>query len=450
MANITKPGTGTLSTPVLSGGITNASIDATASRPYSFHTQDTDQGLLLDIINRKLQIESTLDDVFVDLGAEVSYNGGKVSIPDSVVMNVSSEKGPRTQVMPIENPLAGPGLGGVSERMQGNERFATVQYMKIYYNEFFQGVAGEKWGVHHNDMQVINYYTNEQPRLSKWFKEDRGKQYREALLERYAWPLTKDGVVNDTTGLTQSYNPNWFLANTDFSDNDALYDPTSSTFISNLDTAFQAADTGTNGVNANISLDYLIYLSEYAAKQKRIETVNIGGQESFVVCLPSSQYMKLLQDTDGQLGAIWTKVADLSEQEQNFPGVVGRVMNLVIVKDTRFPTITSDYAGSHTVTYVEPGNIDNRPSGVYDSATNATWEIGFLLGKGAIIDWTVTPLHFETEETEYGKIYGKAAFTEEGIQLGNTFDTDTASNGNIKNFGSIALGFTAASNVTVA
>lgn len=449
MANITQPGSGTIGTPVLAGGITNANITTTTGRPYSLANMDVDSGLLLDIINRKLQVESTLDDVFVDLGPEVSFNGGKVSIPDSIVMKVSSEKGPRTQVMPIENPLAGPGLGGVVERMQGNERFVTVQYMKIYYNEFFQGVAGEKWGVHYNDLQVFNYYANEQPRLSKWFKEDRGKQYREALLERYAWPLTKAGVVNDTTGLTQSYNPNWFLANTDFADNDGIYDATGSTMISNLDTAFQAAATGTNGVNANISLDYLIYLSEYAAKQKRIETVNIGGQDSFVVCLPSSQYLKLLQDTDGQLGGIWTKVADLSSEEQRFPGIIGRVMNLVIVKDTRYPTITSNYAGAHSVVYVEPGNIDNRPSGVYNASTNATWEIGYLLGKGAIIDWMVTPLHFEMEETEYGKIYGKAAFTEEGIQLGNTYDLDTAGAA-IKNFGSIVLGFTAASNVTVA
>jgi N4-gp56 family major capsid protein len=444
MATIVKPGSGTLSTPVLAGGITNGSITTTTDRPYSLATMDVDSGLLLDIINRKLQIESTLDDVFVDLGAEVSFNGGKVAIPDACVMKVSSEKGPRTQVMPIANPLAGAGVGGTAESMQGNERATTLQYMKIYYNEFSQGVIGEKWGVNYNDKQVFNYYQNEQPALSKWFKEDRGKQYREALLERYAWPLTKTG-----TALTQSYNPNWFIANTDFADNDAIYNATPATMVTNLDTALAAADTGTNGVNANISLDYLIYLSEYAAKQKRTETVNIGGQESYVVCLPSSQYLKLLQDTSGQLGGIWTKVADLSGEEQRFPGIVGRVMNLVIVKDTRYPTITTNYAGTHSVVYVEPGNIDNRPSGIYDASTNATWEIGYLLGKGAIIDWLVTPLHFEMEETEYGKIYGKAAFTEEGIQLGNTYDLDTAGAA-IKNFGSIALAFTAASNVTVA
>ena len=80
----------------------------------------------------------------------------------------------------------------------------------------------------------------------------------------------------------------------------------------------------------------------------------------------------------------------------------------------------------------------------------ALYIVGFLLGAGAIVDWMVTPLHFGMEETEYGKVYGKAAFCERGIQLGSVYDTDTASNLNKKNFGSMALFFTAASIVQTA
>lgn len=446
MASIVRPGSASLSTPVLAGGLTNSSIAASTARPYSLSTMDVQTGLQYDAINRKLQIESTLDEIFLDIGAEVVFTGKKVMVPNACIMRVTSEKGARSQTMPLENPLAGPARGGTDEPMQGYERFVTLEYMKIYYNEYSQGVMSEKWGMNYNDLEYFNYYANQQPRLSKWFAEDEGKQYREALLERYAWPLEKTG-----TALTQSYNPNIFVANTTFG-SQPTYSNTAATYRTNINTALAAADTGTNGVNANIDLDYLLALEHYASNEKKINPVNINGA-SYVVLLPSTQYHKLRQDNNGQLGDIWTKVSCLSEMEQNFPGVVGRVGKLLIVEDQRYPTVTctNSYANNtHTTYYVEPGNTDSRNKSIYAEDSNASWDIGFLMGEAAIIDWTVTPLHFEIESTEYGKKFGNSAFTERGIQLGATYDTDTATNLNIKNFGSIALWFTATSTVTTA
>lgn len=443
---ILKPGTQTLTAPVLAGGLTNSSITTTTARPYSLTTMDVATGLTYDAINRKLQIESTLGSVFVDVGADVVFTGKKIAIPDACIVKISSEKGARTQTLPIENPLAGPGRGGTAEPQQGYERQRTLEYMKIYYNEYSQGVMGETFGVNYNDLQVFNYYAGEQPALSKWFAEDEDKQYHEALLQRYSWVLEKTG-----TALTKSYNPNWFIANTEFASQPA-YSSTGSTFRDNINTAFAAAATGTNGINANIDLDYLLALSYYAENQKRIKPVTIGGQDSYMVLLPAPQYHKLLQVNNGQLGSVWQNVTALSDEEQKFPGIVGRVMNLVIVKDPRYATITctNSYANNtHSVAYMEPGNYDLRNKSVYAAASNASWDIGYLMGAGAIMDWTVTPLHFGMEKTEYGKIYGKAAFQERGIQLG-VFDTDTSSNGNIKNFGSIVLAFSSSSIVTTA
>jgi hypothetical protein len=177
--------------------------------------------------------------------------------------------------------------------------------------------------------------------------------------------------------------------------------------------------------------------------------VTIGGKQSYICLLPSSQYYRLLRVTNGQLGSVWTKVSALTDMEQKFPGILGRVMSLVLVEDTRYPTITAanSYSPSTTLTteYVNPGNSDSRNKSVYNESSNASWDIGFLMGAGAIVDWTAKPLHFEMEKTEYGKKYGKAAFTERGIQLGARYDLDTAGNG-LKNFGSIVLAFTAASN----
>lgn len=442
-----KVGSQTLSSPVLAGGITNASITTSTARPYSLATMDVDTGLTLEAINRKLEIESTPDSVFIDVGADVVYLGKKISIPDACIMRVKMEKGARTQVIPVENPLAGPGRGGTDEPQQGYERSRTVEYMKLYYNEYSQGITGETFGMNYNDLQVFNYYANEQPSLSKWFAEDTDKQYHEAILETYAWPLEKTG-----TALTQTYNNNIYVANTEYA-NQPTYSDTPGTFRTNMNTAFAAADTGTNGVNANIDLDFLLGLSYYAENEKRIKPVTIGGQSSYLVLLPAPQYHKLLQVNSGQLGSVWTQVAALSDEEQKFPGIVGRVMNLVIIKDPRYPTVecTADYANNtHSVVYLEPGNYDARNKSVYAAASNAAWDVGFLMGAAAIVDTIVTPLHFSIEKTEYGKKYGKSAFIERGIQLGNTCDTDTASNLNKKNFGSMALFFTASTVIATA
>lgn len=440
-------GTQTLGSPVLAGGLTNASITTSTARPYSLSTMDVSTGLTYDAINRKLQIESTLDSIFVDLGSDVVFTGKKVSIPDAIIMRVTSEKGARSQTMPIENPLAGVGRYGTDQPQQGYERQRTLEYMKIYYNEYSQGVMGETFGMNYNDFQIFNYYAGEQPSLSKWFAEDEDRQYHEALLERYSYVLEGTG-----TALTQSYNPNIYVANTEYA-NQPTYSNTGATHRTNMNTAFAAADTGTNGVNANIDLDFLLGLSYYAENEKRIQPVTIGGQPSYVVLLPTPQYHKLLQVNSGQLGSVWTQVTALSDEEQKFPGIVGRVMNLVIIKDPRYPTLeaTASYGDTtHSVVYLAPGNYDLRNKTVYASDSNAAWDVGFLLGSGAILDWLVTPLHFGMEQTEYGKKYGKAAFCERGIQLGNCFDTDTASNLNIKNFGSMALFFTASTVIATA
>jgi hypothetical protein len=320
--------------------------------------------------------------------------------------------------------------------------------MKIYYNEYSQGVIGETFGRNYNDLEVFKYYAGEQPRLSRWFAEDEDRQYHEALLQTYSWPLTKTGAA-----LTQTYNNNWFIANLDPA-SQPTYSATPATFRTNINTAFAAAATGTAGVNANIDLDYLIYLDNFARTTKKIQPVTIGGKQSYLVLLPSSQYYKLLRVTNGQLGSVWTQVTKLTDEEQNFPGIVGRVMSLVIVEDTRYPTLgcTASYGNNtHDVEYVLPGNTDSRNKSVYSLTANASWDIGFLMGAGAIADWTYKPLHFEMDTTtEYGKRYGKAAFCERGIQLGNRFDTDTSSNLNLKNFGSCVLAFTAASQAIVA
>ena len=201
----------TVTTPVLAGGITNGNITVDTQRPYSLATMDVDSGLTYNAINRKLQLEAVLDSVFVDIGADVSMQqNNKIMVPDACIMKLSGEAGALAQVIPIENPLTGPGRYVTDQKQQGYERMTTLEYMKVYYNEYSQAFIGETWGKNFNQLDVFKFYAGDQPRLSRWFAEDEDKQYHEALLLRYAWPLTGTG-----TALAQTFNPNWFIANLD-------------------------------------------------------------------------------------------------------------------------------------------------------------------------------------------------------------------------------------------
>lgn len=436
-------GTQTLSSPI------NGGVAAATARPYTPSTYNTDEGLTLEVIEKNLQIESTLDDVFMGISDPVVYTGEKVSVPNDFVMKLSFEQGANTAIIPIRDALTGAPRQGISEKQRGYERDFTMKYMKVYYNEYSQAITGEKWGKNYNDLQKFNYYASGQPGLSKYFQELHGKHYREALLETYSEPLTKAGA-----SLTQHWNPNFFIPNTEFGSQPA-YDSTLADFTANIATAMAAADTGTNGVNANISLEYLRTLEHYARVNKRINTINLGnGVRRYVCVLPSTQVNRLMANQAGQLGNTWVDYSGLSKEEMMYPGTIGKIGNMLIVSDDRYPTMEfSDYGATPTVTveYVDPGNDDSRNTDVYDSSTNLAWDIGYLLGQNAVWDWTCKDIHFEHDNDEYDKIYGKGGFTERGIGL-TFFDVDSGdqTDSTRDNWASIVLPFTALSLVATA
>lgn len=443
MANVIAVGTSNFSQtdPVLPGGVTNGNITYSTARPYTLSQMDVETGLKYDLLNRKLQVESTLDSVFEDVGTDVVFTGRKMALPDACVLRISGGKteGARTQIMPMIHPLVGQAEYGTNSVQEGKERQTTMSYMKIYYNEYSYGVAYEHWGMNYNELQALGYYNELQPAMSKWYKEDADRQYHEALLEGCGYVLTGAG-----TGLTKNYNKNFYIPNTEW-DDQPEFSTTAATYLGNINNALQAAATGSYGVNANIDLDYFGALELYASQIKRITPVTIGGKPSYVMLLPSSQYLVLKRLSDGKLGDFWAKTYNHSSEEMNLPGYIGRIGSIVVIEDMRYPTITCDYDnGTHSVEYVNPGNQDSRNKAVYDAASNASWDVGSLMGAGAIIDWTVTPQHFETAADGYKKKSGKAVFCERGIQTAY-WDTDTITNNNKKNFSSITLLFSAPS-----
>jgi len=430
-------------------------VDGSTYRPYSLAESDVENGLRLDAINTELMERATLSDIYASSVENVIHNmGDEMTIPDAIVTKMTAPAGSRTITVPITDPLRGTPRAG-DDRQSGFEIGQRLRYMTAHYNEYSQAVVVKTFGKDYNDLEGhFKLFSKATPQLSKYFKELDGRQFREAALETYSSELCKDN------GLRQHWNPNVFVANTDpFSQ--PTYDTDLAVYTNKIADAMEAAATGTNGEYANISAEFCEAVLEHAEVTLRIEPLSIGGEDRYVIVLPSNQYAKMTS-LAGEFGTMWVDKSALTTDEQTFPGVMGRYKKLLFVSDSRYPTVSlGGSAGSYTLTptYVQPGNEDERNRRVYDATSNKTWSVGMLYGKGAFLDWTVKSLHFEDEIREYNKEKGIGAFTERGIQLG-LIRTDKAATYSdtdgsysvptyVENTGSIALFFTNTSTLTI-
>lgn len=377
-----------------------------------------DTGLKLLAINRKLQIESTLDDIFEDLGSEVVSSGRSIAIPNAIYMKLGAQPtGARQVTIPLLKALAGsPTLGAGTP--VGAEVGQNLKYCTFYYNEYSFAVASENWGIKSNDMAIYGVFEQIQPSMSKWLKELRGKRIREASLRTY------DSVLTNLSAVTAHWNKNWFIANTDLGSQPA-WDSTEATFHAAVAAALNSAGGTTgDGANANIDLDYLLSLDYYAANYLRIDPIYVGGERTYVVLIPSTQIQILKRNDPGQLGDIYTSMVRSNADEMKYTGVIGRVGSLLLVEDQRYPTIGMAGASTMTPVYVNPGNADSRSKSVYEGTAGRNWDIGFLYGAGAVTEWIVKDTHFETEKQNYGYNQGNGVFAEGGIMI-TQYDTDT-------------------------
>lgn len=468
--------------------------------PATLATMDVDAALVLKAIEKKLQLETTLGDIFEELGAEVVNSGKKMMVPNAIFFKLEAvETGARQVTIPMIKPLSGAPTIGNSTPV-GSEETRSMNYVTFYYDEYSHAVAVENWGINYNEMEMYGVFARAQPDLSKYMREFRGQRIREALL------LTYDSVLTASTATDQKtahFNKNWFIPNTAIGSQPA-WDATASTRVDTGSdkllpgdkfgdageagisayftneiayTLLLATDCDTaspDGTKAEIDLDYLQALEYYASNYLRIDPIMVDGKETYVVLVPSTQATLLRKNTTGQLGEIWTSMSRTSGDEMNYNGFINRVGKLLLIEDQRYPTIqitgTPDIDGSGAATaliietqFVKPGNVDNRHKDAFvgkdvsaDASTLAAgdkvnFDIGFLLGKGAIAEWEVRKLHFEKEIQNYGKNEGVGVFGESGIQLVQ-WDDDTGfagTNNTRENYGSVVLPFATPAVVTL-
>jgi hypothetical protein len=350
--------------------------------------------------------------------------------------------------------------------MLGNEENIRLKHLSVFYNEIKKSAAQFGWGIDFNDLNAIQAYARVTDMFTRFFAELRGRRIREALLLTYAEELTKAPI-----SLKQRFTPNIFMANTNLGsmpgypvvagdgwgtwDDDAditagTY-PAGTTFgdgtatdnvIESIGDAYEAATTGFSDFsNATLNVDDLMRLEYYVSHDLMMDPIMQDGEPSYIFTVPAKTCNNLLNPTvTKSLGSIWKDVAALSKADASIPMVLGRIGSLVLVKDSRNPTITlggADGDWTAQVGFQQPGRLDGRNHDT-PSSSNIVMDVGFVLGAGALVEWVVDPLKYATESTEYGQLLGKGAHTCAGIQMA-VYDEDTRGDGTYQQNSSCAV-----------
>jgi hypothetical protein len=374
----------------------------------------------------KLYRESLHDDIFFSsqLTETVDISkSDKPTIPNAFWLNIKGDSGNRSITAAFKRSLAGAAVEGNATALIGSEETYRMKTATFYANDYFKAVATLKFGIDYRELEPYQLWKEVQPDLSRWLAEYRGYMLRQAYLQTISHNLTAAPLSQ-----TQKWNPNIFVANVN-PDNQPAYDPTLASYTEAIgDALFLATgQVAATAASAILNVKMLNILQWYASDHKRIEPIQIGGQETYLVVLPSIQVTAFKDPTRTNSGMeLFTKMAALRtpEDEKFFPNSF-RWDKLLCVSDQRYPTVgLGGSNGTWTLTagYEAMGRVDGR-----NTATDpSVFTVGTLCGKGSMAAWEPEKPHFVTQPDNYTKNNGEAIAGAFGYLIPK-WDVDTGS-----------------------
>lgn len=362
------------------------------------------------------------------------------TIPQSIYIKLDASVNDANSVkVPLMQELtAAPGTGLTSP--VGTEENITFRYFTMYYNNVFKTVITQRYGIQSRD--YLPYLGQKvdgalADLLGTYFKQVDGLYKRQALIETYSDNLTATPV-----SATAQFHPNWYLPTVAFG-SQPTWVYTAATWATTLATAVHglATDATTAG-----DVVYFQRLEAYARTVKHIKPVDLGdGTDGYCVVLPTPVATRLKSPAAvtgfTSLGQLFTTAAGFPpEMKLRWPGAIGKIGGLVFVEDARFPTLT---VGGSSPNYTLTVNF--APLGLGSDGrdmSSTAFLVGFLLGQGAIYEWTPEPFHWEYNYEEYDRNVGAGLFKGTGYQAPVFIQTTSPqSSTTAQNFGSIALVF---------
>ena len=194
----------------------DGAVDVNTYRDYNLGEMDVADGLHKFSWDDSLRTLATLNDVLdMSMSETVDLYANKgLSIPDAIGIKVQAGGASITHTWPVIDPYVGGTRAGINEDVQGFEKGHRLRYINAYFNEVGMGVVTAEYGIEANRVNAYGVYDSVNQRVAKFWAEIKGRMKREALTQIYNRELVKPGSTGSySAGVTQGYNPNWFIAN---------------------------------------------------------------------------------------------------------------------------------------------------------------------------------------------------------------------------------------------
>jgi hypothetical protein len=388
---------------------------------------DIDPALMIELYLTDLQRESLPEEIFDRFSETIQPAGDNpVSIPEAVYLRLDAEAtGARTAKIPLIKELSGnPNIGANSSPL-GNEEDWIVKHFTARYTDISHATTNQKYGIKHIDRAPYQIQQYRNIGLGKFFKQYFGKMQRQTLTE-----CMSENLKEDPHFLDDVWSPHWYVPNV-VDARQPQFDMDNNNHTDNIVEALLLAGTGGYAAGTVVYFQRLEVWAREVAMIVPLE--NEEGQYYIVVIpTPTARWMKNPATGFGVLGDLYRAFDGYSERQKFlYPGSIGKIGNLVIYEDPRYPTLLPSGSGSFpgsceesgcpghrtmTVAYRGQGNADDGSSDPRDTSANSRM-LGWLMGKGAILEWMPEGFHWEYEYEAYDKFYGTGVFCSVGMMM---------------------------------
>jgi hypothetical protein len=386
--------------------------------------------------DKKLQMRAVLKDIYVNLPG--LYSRTEQSIPNAIYMKVDEVQNQSANKINItmKLPITGSVVTGNS-RLIGNEVAPQTKSGTLYRNNYKFAVRTETYNTRKLDQQYLGLFDQHVKDLGTHSMQHKGKQIRQAVMKRYP----NDMIAGDllVEGISQAWNPHVFVQGaTDANQPD--YDSTNQDFINNIVTSLESVSGSFAQNQAGAANFRMLNKIALRALDKKLWPLDIEGNDAFILAIsPLSASIYTDPVLSSSHGAVWTAYNRLSDKIQNWYGVIGKFKtsigcDIYVVVDPKCPTVMpggSSAPFTLTPGFVDEGDVDNR-----NLSNTKTRDCGFLLGKGALVEWEPEKLHMVKHMDDYDRILGTGYAGTRGIQL-LTFDQASPTDTSIEYYGSM-------------
>lgn len=384
--------------------------------------QNLDANLRINLFLTTVQKESLPEEIFDSLAQDMIYSDRNrpPAIPNSIYWRLDAKADGAWQVrIPLIKELSGvPTLGSLGDQRL-NEEDRDLKYFTAYYTDVSHAVTNQQYGIEQIIKKPYGIFEDRARALGRYFKQYYGVMRRQALLEAHS-----ENLGEAPHFLTDAWGINWYIPNITDAQQPA-YDPTYQNFTNNIVTALNTAGTGTLAAG---SVHYFNRLERWARDEAFITPTEFeDGTNGYLFLIPSPTWTWMKNSNAGlaTFGNLWRDVKEYNDEvKKMYPGMLGQYEGIRFILDPRYPTLTVGGSASGSVAgqaaytltaqYRLMGRADDGSSDPRDKTVNARM-VGFLLGKGALLEWQPESMHWEWEYEQYDKYFGSGIFFDIGI-----------------------------------